>query len=342
MPARSFASYLASYAHKVAAPVINGITVTGVEPAAYGYRVSTNAGQWRARAVVIATGACDTPFRPAMADALATSIIQINPADYREPAQLPKGGVLVVGASATGVQLAEEIHNSGRPAVLAVGDHTRAPRRYRGRDFYARMEMAGILDDLANEGGNLDAARRQPSPQLVGRPDNRDLDLKVLSRQGIRLVGRFAAAQGTKAAFSGDLEYTTSASHVRMLRTLDRIDDTIKSRRLEAVAADPAVRVPFLEASDPLTLDLQREGILSVVWATGYVRRYPWLKVPILDGRGEIVHRGGVTASPGLYALGLTFMRRRRSSFIDGCGIDAAELAPIMKAHLDLSTRQVA
>ncbi len=250
MHASAFASYLASYAHKMAAPVI--IRRRGDRSRADCRWLSRldECLQLRARAVVIATGACDTPFRPPMANALASSIMQINPAHYREPEQLPKGGVLVVGASSTGVQLAEEIHASGRPVVLAVGDHTRVPRRYRGRDMYARMEMAGILDDPADEGGNLDAARRQPSLQLVGRPDNRDLDLGILSRQGIRLVGRFAAAEGAKVEFSGDLERTTTASHVRMLRMLDRIDDSIKNHGLEDVAADPAVRVPFLAASD--------------------------------------------------------------------------------------------
>jgi putative flavoprotein involved in K+ transport len=149
-------------------------------------------------------------------------------------------------------------------------------------------------------------------------------------------------ADGTKAAFAGDLARTTSASHGRMLRMLDRIDGFIKSQGLAEPAADPAVRVPYLAASDPLTLDVRRESIRSVVWATGYVRRYPWLKAPVLDGRGEIDHRGGVTASPGLYVLGLTFLRRRRSSSIDGCGLDADDLAPILKAHLDASVTRVA
>jgi putative flavoprotein involved in K+ transport len=277
-----------------------------------------------------------------MAQALAPSILQMSPADYRDPGQLPDGGVLMVGASATGAQLAEEIHASGRPVTLAIGEHTRVPRRYRGCDIYAWMETAGILDDPALEGGNLDAARHQPSPQLVGRPDNRDLDLEILSRQGIRLLGRLAAIDGTKAEFSGDLARTTAASHARMVRVLERIDGCIKSCGFDAPAADPAVRMPFLPAGGPRALDLQREGIRSVVWATGYARRYPWLRAPVLNARGEIAHRGGVTASPGLYVLGLFFLRRRRSSFINGCGLDAEELAPIMKAHLDLSFKQVA
>jgi putative flavoprotein involved in K+ transport len=226
--------------------------------------------------------------------------------------------------------------------VLAVGDHTRAPRRYRGRDIYAWMETAGILDDPIIEGGNLDAARHQPSLQLVGRPDNRDLDLGILSHQGIRLVGRLAAIDDTRAEFSGDLEQTTRASHARMLRILDRIDGCINRDGFEAPAADPAARSPILVTGDPLTLDFRRQGIRSVVWATGYIRRYPWLKAPVLNGRGEIIHRGGVTFSPGLYVLGLTFLRRRRSSFIDGCGLDAEDLAPIVKAHLNLSAKRVA
>ena len=342
MPAHAFASYLETYSRAMALPVMSGVEVTGVEPAACGYRVSTNAGTWRSRAVVVATGACETPFRPTMAKALASSILHVSPTDYWEPDGLPEGAVLVVGASSTGAQLAEEIHASGRPVTLAVGDHTRVPRRYRGRDIYAWMETAGILDDPALEGGNLDAARRQPSLQVVGRPDNRDLDLGVLATLGVRLVGRLAAVDGPKLEFAGDLERTTKASHVRMSRILDRIDQCINDRRLQAPVADPAARIPFLANGVPLSLDLRRAGVRTVVWATGYVRRYPWLKAPVLDRRGEIVHHGGVTASPGLYVLGLTFLRRRRSSFINGCGLDAEDLAPIVEAHLNRSAKEAA
>jgi len=342
MPAAAFASYLQTYAQKIDAPIISGVEVTKVELAAGFYRVTTSAGQWLSRSIIIATGACDTPYRPPMASALAPSILQISPTDYRDPDDLPNGGVLVVGASSTGAQLAEEIHASGRPVVLAVGDHTRVPRRYRGRDIYAWMETAGILDEPVQENGNLSAARRQPSLQVVGRPDNRDLDLGILSRQGIRLTGRLAGTDGIKAEFSGDLERTTAASHARMLRILDRIDDCIERRGFEAPSADHGVRIPFQASGDPLTLDLRRAGIRSVVWATGYIRRYPWLNVPVLDSRGEIVHRGGVVAVPGMFVLGLTFLRRRRSPFIDGCGLDAEELAPLVKGHLDLSAKRVA
>ena len=342
MPAGAFAAYLELYAQTIASPIVSGVEVTEVEPTAGGYRVSTTAGQWRSQAVVVATGACETPFRPAMAQALTARVAQLSPSYYREPGQLPDGGVLVVGASSSGAQLAEEIHASGRPVTLAVGDHTRVPRRYRGRDIYAWMETAGILDDPALEGGNLDAARRQPSLQLVGRPDNRDLDLGVLARMGVRLVGRLAAIDGPRAEFADDLDRTTKASHMRMLRILDRIDGSIRDRGLEAPAADPAARIPVQVDGGAMALDLRKEGVGSVVWATGYVRRYPWLKAPVLDHRGDIVHRGGVTPLPGLYVIGLTFLRRRRSSFIDGCGLDAEDLAPIVQARLGRTAKEAA
>lgn len=342
MRASAFAAYLGAYAQAIAAPVINGVEVARVEADAAGYRISTTAGQWRARAVVIATGACETPHRPLPGQALTPAIHQMFPTVYRAPDDLPHGGVLVVGASATGAQLAEEIHASGRPVILAVGEHTRLPRRYRGGDVYAWMDKAGILDDPAIEGGNIEAARRQPSLQLVGRPDNRDLHLGILADQGIHLVGRLAAVDGAKVSFGGNLAAATAASHARMLRVLERIDACIESGGLDAPEADPAARAPFLPAADAVTLDLQKVGIRSVVWASGYIRRYPWLKLPVLDSRGEIVHRGGVTSAPGLYALGLVFMRRRRSSFIDGCARDADDLAPLVKAHLDLCARNVA
>ena len=277
-----------------------------------------------------------------MASALAPSILQIAPDELLGPDELPKGGVLVVGASSTGVQMAEEIQ-----CLWTAGDacgrrsHAHAtplPRRrhlrvdgYRG---HPRRPM--------QETGNLSAARRQPSLQVVGRPDNRDLDLGILSRQGIRLTGRLAGTDGVKAVFSGDLESTTAASHARMLRILDRIDECIDRGGFEAPSADPGVRIPFRASGDPLTLDLRRARIRSVVWATGYIRRYPWLNVPVLDSRGEIVHRGGVATVPGMFVLGLTFLRRRRSPFIGGCGLDAEELAPLVKGHLDLSARRVA
>ena len=342
MPAGMFASYLTAYARTMDVPVVTGVDVTRVEHGAGGYRISTTAGQWQTRAVVIATGACETAFRPAFAKALDRSIAQVSAANYREPAQLPEGGAIVVGASASGAQLAEEIHASGRPVTLAVGNHSPAPRRYRGIDIYQAVSLAGILDERPVEGPRLERARRQPALQVVGRADNRDLNLKILSGQGIRLLGHVADMVGKKVRFAGDLRCTIEAAHARMLRMLERIDGAIEERDMNAPDADPAVRAPFIVESNETVLDLEAEGIRSVVWASGYVRRYPWLKVPVLDATGEIIQTGGGTAASGLYTLGLNFMRRRRSAFIDGCGLDAEELAPLIEQHLNAWARRIA
>jgi len=333
LPARDFIGYLDRYARHVGAPVVAHSAVRDVRSAGGGYSVTTDFGAWKARAVVVATGACDVPFRPAFADSLPDTIEQVLPCVYRSPGQIAPGGVLVVGASATGLQLAEEIHASGRPVTLSVGNHTRLPRRYRGLDIFAAMDRAGILSDRAEACDDIEAVRRQPSGQLVGRDDQRDIDLPTLQAQGIRIVGRLDGISGTRVRFDGSLAATTAASHRRMVRTLQRIDVAMSRKQHLALDTERVAIAPFIGASEPVELDLGQMGIRAVVWATGYVRRYPWLRVPVLDAAGEILHRGGVTPAPGLYVLGQRFMRRRRSHFIDGCGIDAEEIAAHLAKH---------
>lgn len=342
MHARQFARYLEDYAGRFAVPILNGIEVTSVREGPYGFVVVTNAGKFNCRAVVVATGACDTPHTPPCSAMLSPSVFQLVPSDYRSPSQLPEGGVLIVGASSTGLQLAEEIHGSGRPVTLSVGDHTRVPRRYRSRDIYDWMETSGMLDDLASSHFNIQAARRQPSLQLIGGPVKRDLNLNILNQQGVRLVGRLTDLGGLRAYFAPDLTATTSTAHRRMLRILDRIDAAISAYGFLLPAADPSERVAFIGSSDTERLDLRDESIRTVIWATGYRRRYPWLDLPVLDEDGEMIHQNGLTAVPGLYVLGLTFLRRRRSSFINGCGMDAEYLAPRILAHLSAAIRQAA
>ncbi|MGB5222835.1 MAG: hypothetical protein WBN60_17505, partial [Polyangiales bacterium] len=247
------------------------------------------------------------------------------PSRYKNPSQLPPGGVLVVGASASGIQLAREIHCSGRPVTLAVGRHTRMPRRYRGRDITWWLETSGMLDERADRAFDLESARRQPSLQLVGTPDNETIDLGVLQAQGVRLVGRVSEVDGSRVTFCDDLEQNIDAAERKLDRVLGNIDRFIDEALMDADARDrrPAIEV----ANAPRELELRRAGISSVLWATGYRRQYPWLNVPVLNIRGEIIHDGGVTPAPGLYALGLNFLRTRKSSFIDGVGNDARALA---------------
>jgi putative flavoprotein involved in K+ transport len=335
--------YLAGYARSFGAPVEEGTSVTSLEPQGDGYRVATDRGDFAARNVVIATGHCDVPFVPALAAELPPDIEQTVPPRYRRPGELRPGGVLVVGASASGVQLADEIHASGRPVTLAVGRHLRLPRRYRGRDILWWLDAMGVLDETGAEVYDLELSRRQPSLQLVGRPDHATLDLPRLERRGVRLVGRAIGASGATVAFADDLVAHTAAADVKLAQLLRRIDAFAAGAGLEAQVGPAEPFQPFVWPKPaPAAIDLRAEGIRTVVWATGFRRHYPWLKVPVLDARGELRHRGGVTPAPGLYALGLSFLRRRKSTFIDGVGDDARELADHIAARGDGVRRAVA
>lgn len=333
MTASEVADHFDGYARSFEAPVHAGVTVLDLKRIEGAYRVTTDQGDWRTASVVIATGHAQAPFVPSFAGRLSPAIAQVAPIAYRNPGQLPEGGVLVVGASATGVQLAEEIQLSGRPVTLSVGRHTRLPRRYRGRDILWWMDRVGILGERAGDVPDLEAARRQPSLQLAGRPDGRSLDLATLRDAGVRLVGHLSDVAGGNARFVDNLDQTTEAADAKLGRILARIDAFIADHpHLAAGDAEPVVRHSF--GPSPTRIDLEAAGIATVVWATGYVRRYPWLNVPVFDAKGEIRHDGGVTPAPGLYVLGLRFMRRRNSNFIDGVGHDAAALADHLVATL--------
>ncbi len=314
-------SYFERYALASSAPVQDETTVLSVKRWGQGYRVRTDQGDWEAPTVVVATGHCDLPFVPQVAEGLSSGVHQVVPSQYRNPDQLPDGGVLVVGASASGIQLAQEIHRSGRPVTLAVGRHIRMPRRYRGRDIAWWLEASGILGERAERAFDIESARLQPSLQLVGTPNQETIDLAILRDEGVRLVGRVGGANGTRMSFCSDLRRNIDAAEQKLDRVLDRIDRFIDET---CMAADSPDRRPAIEVSEaPGELDLRDAGIASVLWATGYRRRYSWLQVPVLNIRGEIIHDAGVTPSAGVYVLGLNFQRTRKSSFIDGVGDDA-------------------
>lgn len=330
---------LDGYASSFAAPIESETSVVSLEAAGDDYRVVTDRGNWAARAVVIATGQCESPLVPDMASALSPDHNQMTAADYRRPDGLAAGGVLVVGASASGLQIAQELNRAGRHVTLAVGRHAWLPRTYRGHDIMTWMDRIGILDDRASDLGNIGRLRAQPSLQLIGRK-NGQLNLLTLQRAGVRVLGRVTAVQGRTIGFAGDLEATTSEARRKLKRLLDRINGAICS------LGSPCDRQPPIEApvmrSRSTILDLVADDIRTVIWATGYAPRYPWLKLPILDTRGQLLHRGGVTPSPGVYVLGLRWLRRRKSSFIDGVGPDAEELAREIVRYLGERARLAA
>jgi putative flavoprotein involved in K+ transport len=281
--------------------------------------------------LVIASGACNVPVVPALSAELPAKIINLTPFQYRAPDQLPPGGVMVVGASATGIQLAHEIRTSGRDVVLCVGEHVRLPRVYRGQDITRWMDAAGMMDVRYDQIDDIERARRLPSMQLIGTPERTTIDLNLLRAVGVEVVGRLVAVDGPKAKFSGSLANCCALADLKMNRLLESIDSWIVAEGL-AERVDPQCRYEptRLPPSSPLMLDLDARGIRTVIWATGFRPDYSWLDVPVLDSKGRLRHAGGVVTSPGMYVMGLPFMRRRKSSFIDGAGDDAADLSAHM------------
>jgi putative flavoprotein involved in K+ transport len=309
------------------APVRTGVNVTSVRRAGDGYHVTTSRGEVHARTVVIASGACNDPSVPRFNGAVPASVEQLTPFGYRDPAQLPEGGVLVVGASATGVQLAAELRGSGRPVTLSVGEHVRLPRTYRGRDVLWWMDASGVWDQRYDEVEDLTRARRLPSAQLVGTPERTTLDLNALAAMGVELVGRWAAVRDGRALFSGGLRNVFSLADLKMERLLDTFDEWAKTAGHESEAGPPERFAPTrVPESTRLQLDLRTGEIRAIVWATGFRPDYRWLDVPVVDAKGQLNHDGGVVDSPGLYALGLPVLRRRKSTFIYGIEDDAREV----------------
>jgi putative flavoprotein involved in K+ transport len=323
--------FISGYARAIDAPVRSHTAVTSVRPAAGGFHIATAAGDIHGRTVVLASGACNKPSIPALQQAVPAPVRCVNPFDYRHPGQLPAGGVLVVGASATGVQLAYEIHQSGRPVTIAVGEHVRLPRTYRGRDVLWWMEMSGIWNQRYDEIDDLTRARRLPSPQLVGTKERITLDLNALSAAGVTLVGRLAAIRNGRALFSGGLRNQFALADLKMDRLLDAFDEWARAeRKLDDIGPPERFEPTRVPASSRIDLDLASGAIRSIVWATGFHPDYSWLDVPVVDRKGQLRHDGGVVEAPGMYAIGLPVLRRRKSTFIHGAEDDARDVV----AHL--------
>jgi putative flavoprotein involved in K+ transport len=329
--------YIDSYADTIDAPIERHTEVTSVQTADDGFRILTTGTEWWAKAVVIASGPYHRPEVPAFARAIPATVCCLAANDYRNPDQLEAGGVMVVGAASTGVQLAEEIHRSGRSVVLAVGGHVRMPRLYRGMDIMWWLDAAGILDERYDEVDDIVRARHVSSFQLVGSPARLTVDLNSLQQIGVRLVGRFADVtdDGT-AQFSGSLPNQCALADLKLGRLLDTLDNWAIENSFDT-EPDPPERFPptNVPPDSPLLLSLRTGEIKTIIWATGYRAEYPWLHIPVVDAKGAVRHTGGVTAVPGLYVMGGTFLRRRKSTLIAGADDDARELSAHLCDHLD-------
>jgi putative flavoprotein involved in K+ transport len=341
MPVVDVVTTITRYARVVGAPVRTATTVHAVRAAPRGFHIRANDDLLHARAVVLATGACTRSAIPGVADAVPPSITTLTPLTYRDPGQLPDGGTLVVGASATGVQLADEIHRSGRPVTLAVGEHVRLPRTYRGRDIFWWMQATGLLAERYDQMDDLTRARHLPSPQLTGTPRATITDLNMLTARGVRIVGRLGRIVDGVAQFSGSLANTCVLADLKMNRFLKRADEWATASGLDDDLPPPHRFAPtHVDPRTPLELDLTREKITTVLWATGFRPDHSWLDIPVRDRTGHIRHDGGVvTGAPGLYLLGMPVLRTRASTYIHGAGADSEALAGHLHSFLSSQCR---
>jgi putative flavoprotein involved in K+ transport len=330
LSATRFVRHLQDYAASFSSPVQAGTAVRRVTarvgPDGSRYLVDTDRGTWRAVNVVVATGAYGRPRVP-----FVDSTVPVIPSSrYRNPSALPPGRVLVVGASSSGAQIADELTTAGREVLLAVGRHTRMPRRYRGVDVYAWLEATGKLAQTIDQMPDPVAARREPSPQLVGRSELErsaaDLDLGTLQARGVRMLGRLEDLAGPVARFRDDLQENVCAADRTMDRFLDVVDDHVARSGLAGRVLPGRRPSPIDLPAAPRKLDLRSEGVGCIVLAAGHRPYHPWLRVPVVDGHGAIRQRRGVTPAPGLYVVGQRFQHRRDSASIDGARHDAADV----------------
>lgn len=327
--------FIEQYARQISAPIKQNTTVTSVTTDGDSYKIVTDQGNWQCESLVLASGACNLAHVPAIAEAVPASMTTLTPMQYRNPAQLDEGGVLVVGASATGIQLANEIHQSGRPVTLCLGEHVRLPRVYRGKDIQWWLDALGILDERYDEVDDIVRGRNIPSPQLVGTPERSTLDLNTLTAMGVRLRGKLAGISDGKAQFSGSLRNVCALADLKMRRLLNTIDEWVVENGVDGkVDAPQRYAATEVEESPPLIMDMAREGVKTILWATGFYPDYSWLDMPLLDRKGKIRHDGGVVDSPGMYLMGMTLLRRRKSSFIHGAGDDARDLSAHLVSYL--------
>ena len=325
--------YFDGYVRSFEPPVQTGAKVTAVVPAEGGrFRVTAGESTFEARAVVVATGSYRRPKRPTLADDLPAGLFQIHSSQYKNPTQLPDGAALVVGTGQSGAQIAEELHESGRPLFVSVSSCGRVPRRYRGKDAFWWGKMGGLYERTVDS-LKSPAEKSACHPISSGRRGGHDIYLRQLARQGVTLLGRVIAAENGHLALASDLKEN--------LRKADEFAENILKQLDEAVAKmgmplpedqNPrGIGAPVPHEGDPiLDLDLKAAGITSLVWATGYNPDFSFVRAPVLDDAGQPIQRQGVAAVPGLYFVGLEWLHKPKSGLLLGVGEDAEHITSVI------------
>lgn len=317
--------FLEQYAAAVRAPLRCGVEVTALRgDEKNGYKLFTPHGTLRARRVVVATGPYQRACIPSLHQGLPPSVLQVHAGDYRNPASLPDGAVVVVGSGASGCQIADELVEAGRRVYLCVGRHQRVPRRYRGRDaFWWRREL-GMLDETAAE---VLPERRLSPPLVTGVHGGYDVDLRQSAVRGLSLLGRLQGIDGGRIYCANDLDAQLRAGDRSLDEFLAMVDQHIERTGLDAPSAPERADQSTPRIDSPAQLDVRGERLGSVIWATGYHLDFAWVELPVLDAAGTPIHTRGVTAMQGLYFLGLPWLYKRKSTFLAGVGEDAGFIA---------------
>ena len=329
LPRDEIVSHLESWAGSFRAPVRGGHEVIGLEKEDGGFKLRLAGGSLEARTVVVASGAYQRAHRPHGADQLDPALTQILADDYRHPDMLPPGAVLVVGSGQTGCQLAEELHGAGRKVYIACGRAPWAPRRFGGHDLVWWVVRSGFWDrtvrDLPSPAGRLIA-----NILATGHGGGHDLHLRTLQALGVEMLGHFAGAEDGKFRFADDLAASADFGDARLADLW---------KYIEAYCARTGTPPPDFVPPAPLRLttrtelDWRKEGIESVIWTSGYRPDYGWVHVPVFDEMGFPIQDEGATEVPGLYFVGVHFLRKLQSSLLYGVGEDAALIADHIQAH---------
>jgi putative flavoprotein involved in K+ transport len=318
--------FVEDFAARFDPPVREGVEVVGLTKAGDGFALQTSAGEVFARQVCIATGGYHTPITPRMAERLPRHLFQLHANEYRNAAQLPAGGVLVVGTGQSGCQIAEDLHLQGRKVHLAVGSAPRVSRFYRGRDVVDWLQDMGHYDLAVSDHPMQEGVRGKANHYVTGRDGGRDIDLRKFAVEGMRLHGHLAAVDGETLVFADDLKKNLDQADQVNDRIKDGIDAFIAGQNISA-PDEPRYRPVWEPPARDNPVNLQAEGITSIIWCVGYQPDFRWVHLPVFTGRGAPSHVRGVTAVPGLYFLGLPWLHTWGSGRFAAIARDAAHLA---------------
>jgi putative flavoprotein involved in K+ transport len=312
---------LEGYARRFSLPVVHGVRVGSVEPgpAGRGYLIRANGTVWKARHVVVATGLFQEPRRPSFSAELSPKVRQLHTGQYRNPASLPNGAVLVVGSAQSGCQIAEELYQSGRRVYLSLGSAGRVPRRYRGRDIFEWLHTFGFFDRTVEKLPSPQA-RFAGNPHLTGRNGGHTINLHQFARDGVILLGRLQSASGEKVSLAPDVRDSLAKADKFEAEILKMIDGAIEQKGLEA----PPEQVPTIrdgyQATEVTEIDLGAAGIATIIWATGYRFDFSLVRLPVFEPNGFPLQHRGVTGYPGLFFAGLPWLDTQKTGLLLGVG----------------------